>query len=222
VTPAPRAVDTLIDNLPRILAGFRDTLYLLGASGGAALAAGVLLAAMRVAPVPVLRAVGTAYVNVFRNVPLVVLFLITTQGFPELGVRFSFFALAVIALGAYTAAFVCEAVRSGINAVDPGQAEAARSIGMTFGQTLRDIVMPQAIRSVIPPIASILIALTKNTAVAEAFGVTEATYQLDSLVRDVPSALYALFFGIAAGYVAIVFAISGAAHVLERRLVVVR
>jgi glutamate transport system permease protein len=215
-------MQTLIDNLPRILAGFRDTLYLLGASGALALAAGVVLAAMRVSPVPVLRAVGTSYVNVFRNVPLVVLFLITTQGLPEVGLRLSFFVLAVLALGTYTAAFVCEAVRSGVNAVEVGQAEAARSIGMSFGQTLREIVLPQAIRSVIPPLASILIALTKNTAIAEAFGVTEATYQLDSLVRDHPDALYALFFGIAAGYMLIVFAISGAARVLERRLVVLR
>lgn len=215
-------MDTLIENLPRILAGFRDTLYLLGASAAIALALGVALAAMRVSPVPVLRALGTGYVTVFRNVPLVVLFLITTQGLPQVGLGLSFFVLAVLALGTYTAAFVCEAVRSGINAVDLGQAEAARSLGMSFGQMLREIVLPQAIRSVIPPLASILIALTKNTAIAEAFGVTEATYQLDSLVRDAPDALYALFFGIAAGYVLIVFAISGAARVLERRLVVVR
>jgi glutamate transport system permease protein len=215
-------MDALIDNLPRILGGFRDTLSLLGASAVIALALGVVLAAMRVSPVPVLRAVGTGYVTVFRNVPLVVLFLITTQGLPQVGLRLSFFVLAVLALGTYTAAFVCEAVRSGINAVDLGQAEAARSLGMTFGQMLREIVLPQAIRSVIPPLASILIALTKNTAIAEAFGVTEATYQLDSLVRDAPDALYALFLGIAAGYVIIVFAISGAARVLERRLVVVR
>ncbi len=215
-------METLIDNLPRILAGFRDTLYLLPASGAAALAVGVALATMRVSPVPVLRAVGTGYVTVFRNVPLVVLFLITTQGLPEIGIGLSFFVLAVLALAAYTAAFVCEAVRSGVNAVDVGQAEAARSIGMTFGQTLQSVVLPQAVRTVIPPLASILIALTKNTAIAEAFGVTEATYQLDSLVRDHPDALYALFFGIAAGYILIVFAISGVAHVLERRLVVVR
>ena len=169
-------MDTLIDNLPSILAGFRDTLYLLGAAGLIAVVAGVLLAAMRVSPVPVLRGVGTTYVNVFRNVPLVVLFLITTQGLPQLGLGFSFFVLAVLALGFYTAAFVCEAVRSGINAVDVGQAEAARSLGMTFGQTLQEIVLPQAVRSVIPPIASILIALTKNTAIAEAFGVTCLLY----------------------------------------------
>ncbi len=215
-------MDVLIDNLPRILGGFRDTLLLLGASALVAFALGVPLAAMRVSPVPVLRLAGTSYVNVFRNIPLVVLFLITTQGLPQLGLGFSFFVLGVTALGTYTAAFVCEAVRSGINAVDVGQGEAARSVGMTFGQTLGLIVLPQAMRSVIPPLASILIALTKNTAIAEAFGITEATYQLDSLVRDFPTALYPLFFGIAAGYVVIVFAIAGAAQVLERRLVVLR
>jgi glutamate transport system permease protein len=212
----------LIDNLPQILRGFRETLYLLGASGLVALLVGVVLAGMRVAPVAILRTAGAGYVNVFRNVPLVVLFLITTQGLPEIGLGFSFFVLAVIALATYTAAFVCEAIRSGINAVDVGQAEASRSIGMTFDQTLRLIVLPQAIRSVIPPLASILIALTKNTAIAEAFGITEATYQLDSLVRDFPTALYPLFFGIAGGYILIVFTISGVAQVLERRLVVLR
>jgi glutamate transport system permease protein len=215
-------MQVLLDNSGRILEGFRDTLLLLGASGLIAVVVGVVLAAMRVSPTPVLRGVGTSYVNVFRNIPLVVLFLITTQGLPELGTQISFFWLAVVALSSYTAAFICEAVRSGINAVDVGQAEAARSLGMTFGLTLRLVVLPQALRSVIPPIASILIALTKNTAIAEAFGVTEATYQLDSLVRDFPGALYALFFGIAFGYILIVFAISGAAQVLERRLVVLR
>ncbi len=215
-------MEVLLDNSGRILEGFRDTLYLLGASGLIAVVVGVVLAAMRVSPTPVLRGVGTSYVNVFRNIPLVVLFLITTQGLPELGTSVSFFWLAVIALASYTAAFVCEAVRSGINAVDVGQAEAARSLGMTFGLTLRLVILPQALRSVIPPLASILIALTKNTAIAEAFGVTEATYQLDSLVRDFPDALYALFFGIAFGYILIVLAISGVARVLERRLVVLR
>ncbi|MDP9378362.1 MAG: amino acid ABC transporter permease [Actinomycetota bacterium] len=215
-------MDVLLDNLPKILGGFRDTVLLLFASSLVALVLGVFFAALRVSPVPVLRLAGTTYVNVFRNIPLVVLFLITTQGLPELGLSFSFFTLAVIALGFYTGAFICEAIRSGVNSVDVGQAEAARSIGMTFTQTLGMIVLPQAIRSVIPPLASILIALTKNTAVAEAFGITEATYQLDSLVRDFPNALYPLFFGISAGYVLIVFAIALSARQLERRLVVLR
>ena len=215
-------MDVLIDNLPQILGGFRDTLLLLVSSALLAAVLGVLFAGMRVSPVPVLRFAATSYVNIFRNIPLVVLFLITTQGLPELGLSLSFFQLAVIALGTYTGTFIAEAIRAGINAVDVGQAEAARSVGMTFSQTLRLIVLPQAVRSVIPPLASILIALTKNTAIAEAFGITEATYQLDSLVRDFPSALYALFFGISLGYVLIVFAIAGTARYLERSLMVMR
>ncbi len=215
-------MDVLIENLPRILGGFRDTLSLLGVSALIATLLGVVLGAMRVSPVPVLRWAGTSYVNLFRNIPLVLLFLITTQGLPVIGLGWSFFQLAVLALGTYTAAFICEAVRSGINAVQLGQGEAARAVGMTFTQTLRLVILPQALRSVIPPLASIYIALTKNTAVAEAFGITEATYQLDSLVRDEPGALYALFFGIAFGYIAIVFAIAGVARLLERKLVVLR
>ncbi len=215
-------MDVLIENLPQILGGFRDTLALLGASALIATVLGLILGSMRVSPVPVLRWAGTSYVNVFRNIPLVLLFLITTQGLPVIGLNWSFFQLAVLALGTYTAAFICEAVRSGINAVHVGQAEAARAVGMTFTQTLGLVILPQAIRSVIPPLASIYIALTKNTAIAEAFGITEATYQLDSLVRDEPGALYPLFFGIAAGYIIIVFAIAGAARFLERKLVVLR
>jgi glutamate transport system permease protein len=215
-------VDVLVDNLPLILRGFGLTLRMLAVSALVALVLGVLIAAMRVAPVAAMRAVGTSYVNVIRNTPLVLLFLITTQGVPVVIEGLSFFILAVAALGLYTAAFVGEAVRSGINAVHVGQAEAARAVGMTFGQTLRLIVLPQAIRSVIPPLASILIALTKNTAIAEAFGLVEATGVLDKLANDFPQALYALFFGIAFGYIVIVFVISACARMLEHRLVVLR
>ncbi|HEX6446370.1 MAG TPA: amino acid ABC transporter permease [Streptosporangiales bacterium] len=212
----------LADNLPRILGGFLDTLGLLGASGLIAFVLGTLLGAMRVAPVPVLRAIGTTYVNIFRNTPLVVLFVVFVAGLPFLGVHISFFARAVVTLSLYTAAFVCEAVRSGVNAVQVGQTEAARSIGCTFGQTLWLIVLPQAVRTVIPPLASIFIALAKNTAIAEAFGVLEGTYQFAFLVNRHASALWPLFFGTALGYILIVFVIAGIAALLERKLAVAR
>jgi glutamate transport system permease protein len=215
-------VDVLVDYAPRILAGFRQTLTLLVISGALALVLGTVLAAMRVSPVPVLRAVGGAYVAVVRNTPLVLLFTLVTFGLPTVGIKVSFFAFAVATLTVYTAAFVCEAVRSGINTVPVGQAEAARALGMTFGQTLRLVVLPQGLRAVVPPVASILIALTKNTAVAEAFGVTEATYQLDDLVRLRPDALWPLFAGISIGYIVIVWVISGGARLLERRALVAR
>lgn len=215
-------MDVLIDNIDKILDGFATTLSLFGIAGLLSLVLGTVLAAMRVSPVPVLRAAGTAYVDVARNTPLVVVFILIAFGFPVLGIRWSFFTLAVVTLTLYTSAFVCEAVRSGINAVQAGQAEAARAIGMTFTQTLTVVVLPQALRSVVPPLASILIALAKNTSVAEAFGVTEATYQLDSLIRDNPDALYALFFGIAFGYVVITMTIAGVARLIEAKVAVVR
>ena len=215
--------DYLPELVDRLLDGFLVTLRLLGWSGLLATVIGTVLAAMRVSPIAPLRAFGTSYVNVFRNTPLVVLFLIAVVGLPAVGVlQGSFFSRAVAALSVYTAAFVCESLRSGINTVDPGQAEAARSIGMTFGKSLRIVVLPQAFRAVIPPLASVYIALAKNTSVAGAFGVTEATYQLSNLNRDFPDELYLSFLGIALGYIVIVAVISTTANRLERRVAVGR
>lgn len=215
--------DYLPELVDRLLEGFLVTLRLLGWSGLFAAVIGTALAAMRVSPIAPLRAFGTSYVNVFRNTPLVVLFLIAVVALPAVGILTgSFFWRAVAALSVYTAAFVCESLRSGINTVDPGQAEAARSIGMTFGKSLRIVVLPQAFRAVIPPLASVYIALAKNTSVAGAFGVTDATYQLSNLNRDFPDELYLSFLGIALGYILIVAVISGTANRLERRVAVGR
>jgi glutamate transport system permease protein len=213
----------LSELISRLVEGFLVTLQLLGWSLLFASVIGTVLAAMRVSPIAPLRAFGTSYVNIFRNTPLVVLFLIAVVGLPALGIlQGSFFWRAVTALSVYTAAFVCECLRSGINTVDPGQAEAARSIGMSFGKSLRIIVLPQAFRAVIPPLASVYIALTKNTSVAAAFGVTEATYQLSNLIEDFPGSLVYNFIGIALGYILIVAVISGIASLLERRVAVAR
>jgi glutamate transport system permease protein len=209
--------------ISRLSDGFIVTLQLLGWSMLIATVLGTLLAAMRVSPIAPLRAVGVSYVNIFRNTPLVVLFLIAVVGLPELGLLTgSFFWRAVTALSLYTAAFVCEVLRSGINTVQAGQAEAARAIGLTFGQTLRLVVLPQAFRNVIPPLASVYIALTKNTSVASAFGILDLTYQLSDLIEDFPGSLYWNFFSIAACYILIVAVISGAAALFERRVGVSR
>jgi glutamate transport system permease protein len=215
-------VSVLIDQLPVILRGFRLTLGLTGASALIALVVGTVLAGMRVAPAPPLRWAATTYVDIVRNTPLTLVFVLIVFGLPELGFRVSFVFRAIIALSIYTSAFVCEVLRSGINAVQPGQAEAARALGMTFGQTLRTVVLPQAFRTVIPPMGNLLIALTKNTAIAEAFGVIEATGTFDNLVRDFPGSFWALFLGTAAGYVLIVLAVSGVLRWVERRAVVLR
>lgn len=212
----------LIDNRAELLEAFGVTLRLFAYSAVLSLLLGTVLAVMRVSPVPVLRLAGTAYVNVARNTPLVLVFVFWTFGMQNVGVRFSFFGFAVAALTAYTSAFVCEGLRSGINAVDPGQAEAARALGMTFGQNIALVVLPQAMRAAIPPIASVLIAMVRNTAIASAFGVTELGSLLADLLNKHPQSLYAIFLGIAAAYMSIVAVIAVAARLLERRLLVAR
>lgn len=228
-------MDVFIENLGEFFTAFGRTIEIMLMAGVLAMVLGSVLAALRVSPIPLGRFVGTAYVNLIRNTPLLLIMLIFVFGLPELGfaptlnlndlfgtsfslLNFnSFFIFATAALAIYTASFVCEALRSGINSIAVGQAEAARSVGMTFGQTLQLVVLPQAFRAVIPPLASTLIAMTKNSSVAAAVGVTEATFLMRKLANDNADKLFTIFLGFAAGYMALVFAISGIAHLLERK-----
>ncbi len=149
------------------------TLILFFAGGALALVLGFLIGAMRVSPIPAARAVGTVYVNWIRNTPLTLVLFFFAFAVPLLipVPRGSFLTLAIIGLGIYTATYVAETLRSGINTVPVGQAEAARAIGLSFGQVMGYVVLPQAARSVIPPMMSVFIALLKNTTVASGFSV---------------------------------------------------
>ncbi|GCD42565.1 amino acid ABC transporter permease [Streptomyces paromomycinus] len=215
-------MNVLLDYLPEFRTGFLGTVSLTAASGALAILLGLLIAGFRVSPVPPLRAFGTAWVTLLRNTPLTLLFLVAFFVVPQIffpGI--SPFVLATLALGFYTSSFICEAVRSGINTVPLGQAEAARSIGMTFVQTLRIIVLPQATRTVLPPLSSILIALTKNSAIAGAFSNTEL-FNVSKLLNDQGRPIGWIFLWIALAYLIITFAISGIFRLLERRLEVAR
>ncbi|MFF1439426.1 amino acid ABC transporter permease [Streptomyces sp. NPDC058295] len=175
-----------------VLGAFWMTVKLTALSAVGSLIWGTLLAGMRVSPVPLMRGFGTVYVNVVRNIPLTVIILFSSLGLADIfgmtlgadDFKVQGFRLAVLGLVAYTAAFVCEAIRSGINTVPMGQAEAARAIGLSFTQTLTLIVLPQAFRSVIGPLANVLIALTKNTTVAAAIGVAEAAYLMKTMIEN--------------------------------------
>lgn len=215
-------MDVVIDNLDTILGGFRNTVMLTLISGGISLVVGTLLAVFRVGPVPPLRWAGTVYVTVVRNTPLTLIFFFTTFGLPKLDFDMSFFSRAVVALATYTSAFVCEVVRSGINAVAPGEVEASRSVGLGFPQTLRNVVLPQAFRSVIPPLNSTMTALAKNTAIAVAFSVFEATAILRRLQNQFASATFPLLVSVAIGYLVITLTISGAFSLIERRVAIRR
>lgn len=210
-------MDVFVDNWRDVLDGFWTTLQLFVVSGLGALLLGSLLAAARVSPVPVLRSTAATYVTLFRNTPLLILILLTYYGLPELGIRFSFFVAITLAMGLYTAAFVAEALRSGVNAVPVGQAEAARSIGLPFSQSMTQVVLPQAYRAVVPPLASVLIALAKNTSLAAAFGLADATFRMRGLLNDHPADRLLIFLGFALGYILIVETISLSAGMLERR-----
>ncbi|MBO0677015.1 amino acid ABC transporter permease [Mycolicibacterium sp. S2-37] len=181
---------------PQIFEAFWTTIQLTVFSAVGALVLGTVLAAMRLSPVPVLNWVGTSYVNVIRNTPLTLIILFCSFGLSQtLGITLvdpqsttsiedSNFRLAVIGLTVYTASFVCETVRSGVNTVPLGQAEAARSLGLTFSQNLRMILLPQAFRAVLIPLGSVLIALTKNTTIASAIGVAEAALLMKEMIEN--------------------------------------
>lgn len=215
-------MNVLLDHFPEFRNGFIGTVEITAISSLIALVLGVVIAGFRVSPVPPLRFFGTAWVTLLRNTPLTLLFLVFFFVVPEIFFPgMSPFLLGSLALGFYTSSFVCEAVRSGIGTVPLGQAEAARSLGLTFSQTLRLIVLPQATRTVLPPLSSIFIALTKNSAIAGAFSVTEL-FGWQTLMSEQGYAIAPIFLWVAVAYLVITFAISGLFRLLERNMEVAR
>ena len=221
-------MDALIAEFPRFVGGFLGTLRICLFAGAAALVMGTVLAAFRVSPVPPLRGVGVAWVTIFRNSPLVVVLFTFAFALPQVGVTFptfagnAFFWPGVAGLACYTAAFVCEAVRAGINSVPPGQAEAARAVGLTFQQSLGTVVLPQALRTVVPPLGSVLIAMIKNSAIVGAFGVAGELFSVEGrLTAEGYSALSSLT-GVALAYLVITIPAGILLGVVERRIAVKR
>jgi glutamate transport system permease protein len=226
-------VEVLNEYRGQIIEAFWITIQLTVFSAIGALILGTVVAAMRLAPVPTLNWVGTAYVNVVRNTPLTLVILFCSFGLAQtLGVTLvdptsptsivdSNFRLAVLGLTLYTAAFVCETVRAGVNTVPLGQAEAARSLGFTFGQNMRIVLLPQAFRAVIIPLGSVLIALTKNTTIASAIGVAEAALLMKEMIEHTAALLVvgAIF---AVGFVVLTLPLGLLFGWLGRRLAVAR
>lgn len=164
-------MNVLLENFDGYALGLWISLKLIIVGLIGALILGTMIAVCRVSPTPPLRLFGAWWVNTFRNTPLTLVAFFAAFGLPVLGIKMDYFWFMALALWVYTSAFVCEAIRAGINAVQPGQAEAARAIGLTFTQSLSLIVMPQAFRAIIPPLGSVLIAMMKNSAIAGLFGV---------------------------------------------------
>ena len=224
-------IDTYGDQL---VSAFWTTVQLTFWSALGALIWGTILAAMRVSPVPILRIFATWYVNIFRNTPLTLIIVFCSVGlYQNLGVHFAAenspefidqnnFRLAVLGFVVYTSAFVCESLRSGINTVPLGQAEAARSLGMTFTQSVRMIVLPQAFRAVIAPLGSVLIALTKNTTIASAIGVAEASLLMKTMIENEADKLFLVFGIFAIGFMILTLPVGFLFGYLGKRLAVKR
>lgn len=213
-------MDVIIDNADVFVGGFWVTLQICLLSAAGALILGSIAAVMRISPVPPLRWIGASYVTVVRNCPLTIVMFFAAFGLPalgsnadflrvpvlsdlftRLGIDLPYFRFGIIALSVYTGAFVCEAIRSGINAVPPGQAEAARAIGLTFGQNLRYIVLPQSWKAAIVPLGSVIIAMIKNSALVGFFGVTgDLSASAQNLTSAGGEAIIPVFVGISIGY----------------------
>jgi glutamate transport system permease protein len=217
----------------QIFEAFWTTIQLTVYSAVGALILGTVLAAMRMSPVPTLNWLGTTYVNVVRNTPLTLIILFCSFGLSQtLGITLvdaksttsiedSNFRLAVLGLTVYTASFVCETIRSGVNTVPLGQAEAARSLGLTFGQNLRMVLLPQAFRAVVIPLGSVLIALTKNTTIASAIGVAEAALLMKGMIENT-AALISVGTIFASGFIILTLPVGLLFGWLGKRLAVAR
>ncbi|MFJ4174475.1 amino acid ABC transporter permease [Microbacterium sp. NPDC089696] len=194
-----------------------NTLLIFFGGGVLALVLGIIVGAMRVSPVPIARGVGTVYVNLIRNTPLTLVFFFFVFGYPQLGLpKLSTTILGILAIGIYTATYVAEVLRAGINTVPVGQAEAARAIGLPFGQVMGLVVLPQAFRSVVPPMMSVFIALLKNTTVAAGFSVLELGAIRSYLSERGENALVVLLW-VAAIFVALVLLLSWLQRYLENK-----
>jgi glutamate transport system permease protein len=225
--PAPPPIaaffDVLTDNFDAFASGFWVTVQIVAISFVIAMAVGTLVAALRVAPNPWLQRVGGLYVEAFRNVPLLVLLFISFPGLRRAGVEISAFTAGVASLGLYTAAYVGEVLRSGVFSVSQGQIEASLSLGFNYADTLRRIVLPQAFRTVISPLGSLIIAMIKNSAI-----IGGSILALDDLLktgRIIASRSFEVvpaFVWAAAGYLILTGLATVAIRVLEDRYAVRR
>lgn len=211
----------LLDNLEPLLAGLATTLWMAVLAAVGALVLGVIVTAMRVSPIPVLRGVAFAYVQLFLNIPLLALLVLFVFALPDAGLLMPLPMTAVVVLIIYEAAYVAEAVRSGVNTVALGQAEAARALGLTFRQTLGSVILPQALRAVVQPVGNVMIALVMNTSLFAAVGIVELTAAANktNLVHAQP---IPIFVGAGLTYMALALLIGLGTGWLERRVAILR
>lgn len=207
----------LLPHLSEFGSGILLTLALIALGWAGALALGVFLAILRASPIRTARAFSSAYVLVFRNVPLPVQMVLFVFGLPLLGIQYSLFASAAIVLVIYTAPFVSETLRSGLNTVSKGELEASRALGFSPLGSMRQLVLPQAFASMVQPMGNVLITMVKNTSVAAVVGVAELTFTADKVaIEEVKP--FIVLGGAALAYIVIGLLLRSQIAVLERKV----
>ena len=216
-------VDILTDNFGEWSSGFWVTTRLVGGALVIALAMGTVVAALRIAPNAWLQRLGGVYVEFFRNIPLLVLVLLIFLGLRDSGIGIGPWTSGILALGLYTAAYVAEVLRSGVFSVSKGQIEASLSLGFTYGETMRRIVLPQAFRTVVAPLGSLVIAMIKNSAIIGASAVALSDLlKVGRILNSRTFQTFPSFFWAAVGYLILTGTVTLIIRNLERRFAIRR
>ncbi|MEY9867564.1 amino acid ABC transporter permease [Peribacillus sp. RS7] len=202
----------LTENLDMYLLGFKNTIMSSLIALVASLLLGVLVAIMRIAPIKPLNWLGTAYVEFIRNIPLLIITF-----FFFLGLKLSGLYAGTLALTIYTSSFIAEAIRAGILSVPKGQMEAARSSGLTYGQAMRLVILPQAVKIVIPPLGNQFINLVKNSSILAVVAGLDLMYHGD-LISSSTFVVFDVYIFVAAFYLILTIPLSLGVGYLEKRL----
>jgi putative glutamine transport system permease protein len=202
----------LTENLDMYLLGFKNTIMSSLVALIASLILGVLIAIMRIAPIKPLNWLGTVYVEFIRNIPLLIITF-----FFFLGLKLSGLYAGTLALTIYTSSFIAEAIRAGILSVPKGQMEAARSSGLTYGQAMRLVILPQAVKIVIPPLGNQFINLVKNSSILAVVAGLDLMYHGD-LISSRTFVVFDVYIFVAAFYLILTIPLSFGVGYLEKRL----
>jgi len=207
----------VLDNLPFLLYGYRTTLLLTLAVIPPSLILGTLVGMFRVVPVRLVRGIAAIYVEFFRNIPLLIVLFYFYHALPRAGLTLSAFDSALWAVAIYTGAFVAEVVRAGIQAIHKGQIEASRSLGLSYVQSMRHVILPQAFGVIVPPLGNLYIAMLKNTSLASTIAVAELVYQ-GEILDSRTFRTFEVFIAVGILYLTLTIPLGVIVNALERRM----
>lgn len=178
---------------------------------------GGLVGTLRFANIPFFSKILGVFVDIIRNLPLLLIIFFTYFALPQIGIRFNIFWSAVVALTIFESAMLSEIFRAGLNAVPKGQMEAGLSTGLSYVETMRTIVLPQAFRSMIPAIVSQLISLVKDTSLAVIISLPDLTHHARIIYGQNTNYVIPMFVAMTLSYFAICYVLSLLSKYLETR-----